>query len=221
MPSRRPGRPKAPLPPANHPLTRRVRHLVDEAHLGNLREAAGHTGVSYGTLRDLYRGRTIEPGLTTLAAVAQAYGLPVDWFLGDDGTAEPVLAIETTLPPDPEFRRGREGRRFRIPLAAWPLAGLVLDLERELQQRPALASRPLIGPLRDPELVRQQIVVFLIGPVLEAQRRGLVTVFGADPPWPGAERPSPARRREWIGTLRRLGEFWREVLADLLPEAAG
>lgn len=215
---RRPGRPKSPLPPPESLLTSRVRYLIDRAHLGNLREVATHTGLRYGTIRDLYLGRSLHPSALTLRGLAVSYGLTIDWFLDQSTDQEPLLAITATLPPDPEFRRGREGRRFSIPLAAWPLARLVLRLERVLGHRPATASRPLIGALRDPEGIRQQIVVFLIGPLLEAQRMGLVSVLGADPPYPGTQRARDAEQSAWIATLRRLGEAWESALEPMIEE---
>ncbi len=153
--------------------------------------------------------------------MAQGYGLSLDWFLEEASSEEPVLAIVATLPPDPEFRRGRMGRQFSIPLAAWPLAHLVFRLERAFSPRPPPALRALIGPVREPEAIRQQIVTFLIGPLLEAQQLGLVTVLGADPPYPGTHRVTEGQQAAWITTLRQLGEFWESVLGHLLAEDDG
>ncbi len=218
---RRPGRPKAPLPAVHDLLTRQARRLIDQAHLGNLREAAAHAGLPYGTVRDLYLGPSLRPSAETLHAMATAYGLSLDWFLNEASSEEPVLAIVATLPPDPEFRRGRLGRQFSIPLAAWPLARLVLRLERAFGQRPPLALRALIGPVREPEAIRQQIVIFLIGPLLDAQRVGLATVLGAEPPYPGTHRVTEGQQAAWITTLRQLGEFWESVLDHLIAEDGG
>ncbi len=215
---RRPGRPKAPLPAVHDLLTRQVRRLVDQAHLGNLREAAAHVALPYGTVRDLYLGPSRRPSAETLHALAEAYGLSLDWFLNEASSEAPVLAIVATLPPDPEFRRGRLGRQFSIPLAAWPLARLVLRLERAFGQRPPLALRTLIGPVREPEAIRQQIVTFLIGPLVEAQRLGLAAVLGAEPPYPGTHRVTEEQRAAWITTLRQLGEFWESALGHLVAE---
>lgn len=215
---RRPGRPKGPLPPSDSLLTTRVRLLIDRAHLGNLREVATHTGLPYGTIRDLYLGRSVRPSAETLRSLALGYGLTIDWFLDRSTEEQPDVALTATLPPDPEFRRGREGRQFSIPLAAWPLARLVLRLEMVLGHRPATATRPLIGALREPVAIRQQIVVFLLGPLLEAQRLGLVNVLGADPPYPGTQRATETEQAAWIATLRRLGEYWELALEPMIVE---
>jgi hypothetical protein len=47
--------------------------------------------------------------------ISEAYGTPLEWFMRDDASASPRLLIEGQLPPDPDYGRGREGRRIRIP----------------------------------------------------------------------------------------------------------
>ncbi len=211
--SPRPGRPRGPLPDAAHPLTRRIRRLIDEAHLGNLREAASHTGLPYATVRDLYRGRTASPGLATVQTLAAAYGLPLDWFTGGtSGDAQPRFQIDGELLPDPEYGRGRRGRRIRIPLAAWPLARCFVRLEQRLTALPPKPARPVLGAAVDPAEVRQRLTAFLLGPLLDAQDAGLLAVQGADPPFRGGGNPSAEEAREWIAVLRALGRFWERAL---------
>ena len=214
-----PGRPKGRLPPARRLITRRVRALVAEAHLGNLSEAARHTGLPYGTVRDLYLGRTTRPGLDTLVILAAAYDLTPTWFSDQASTERPGMALETSLPPDPEYRRGSEGRRLDIPLAAWPLARLILLFEGYLPTLPAAPDRPLIGAMNDPGRIRQALVVFLLRPLLEGQQYGYTRVLGADPPFRGTERPDEAQRAAWVTTLRALGSFWERALSDLIAAA--
>ena len=211
----RPGRPPGPLPEVRHPLARRIRRLVDEAHLGNLREAAHHTGLPYATLRDLYAGRTTRPGLATLQAIARAYALPLEWFTGEDAAA-PRLEFRGELPPDPEYGRSGRGRRILIPLAAWPLARCFLRLERELLAIRPHRSRPVMGAANDPDECRQQLTAFLLGPLLEAQRQGLLVILGADPPFPGTAQVTAEQQRQWITILRELGRFWERALATSL-----
>lgn len=210
-----PGRPKAPLPDSTQPLTLQIRRLIDQAHLGNLQEAANHTGLPYATLRDLYSGRTSSPGLKTVQHFARAYQLPLEWFTGELDT-EPRLEISGGLPPDPEFGRGRKGRGFRIPLAAWPLARCFLRLERELYTLPPHRDRPIFGAVNDPDECRQLLTAFLLGPLLEAQDAGLLVVLGAEPPFPGAGRPTPEQERQWVDILRDLGRFWERTLSSTL-----
>src|SRR5687768_13107494 len=65
----RAGRPQKKLSPARALVTRRIRRLFDIAHDGNLREAAGATGIPYTTVRDLYHGRSTQPSIGTLQAL--------------------------------------------------------------------------------------------------------------------------------------------------------
>ena len=213
-PRQAPGRPKGPLPEARHLLTRRLRQLIDEAHLGNLREAAGHTGLPYATLRDLYLGRTTSPGLKTLVSISEAYGTSLEWFTNDAASASPRLLIEGQLPPDPDYGRGREGRRIRIPLAAWSFARCFLELERRLTKLPPRNDRPVIGSAVDPEEVRRRLTAFLLGPILDAQREGMVKILGAEPPFRGTRNTTADEERDWVELLRALGKFWQLVLHD-------
>jgi hypothetical protein len=213
------GRPKDPLPPARAALTRQVRRLVDEAHLGNLREAAAHSGLAYGTVRDLYAGRTINPSIGTLTALGAAYALPAGWFTGEAPEATLQAGVTGVLPPDPEVGRGRQGRRILVPLAAWPLARLFLLLEPYLLSLPAGPQRPILAGAGDGDAARQRLTGFLLGPLLEAQGIGQMVLLGADPPFRGGERPSPERRRAWVETLRDLGRFWEGALAELVERA--
>jgi hypothetical protein len=191
---------------------------VDEVHLGNLSEATAHSGLPYGTLRDLYDGSSTNPVLKTLEALARAYGLAPGWFADTSGRP-PIGMVEGTLPPDPESGRGHLGRRIAIPLAAWPFARLFLVLEPYLSALPATPDRLILGGAMGPEAVRQRLTGFLFGPLLDAQAAGLLVLLGADPPFRGGERPSPEARREWVETLRRLGRFWEVALSDLLARA--
>ena len=95
----------------------------------------------------------------------------------------------------------------------------MLRLERYLPTLQPAAGRPIIGALTDPVRVRQSLVVFLLSPLLEAQRRGLIAVLGAEPPFRGAERPDEPARAGWVETLRALGRFWEEALHELLAAA--
>jgi len=208
-----PGRPKGPLPEARHLLTRRIRRLIDEAHLGNLREAAAHTGLPYATLRDLYLGRTTSPGLRTLVNISEAYGTSLEWFTNDDASASPRLLIEGQLPPDPDYGRGREGRRIRIPLAAWSFARCFLELERKLTKLPPRNDRPVIGSAVEPEEVRRRLTAFLLGPILDAQHEGMVKILGAEPPFRGTRNTTAEEERDWVELLRALGKFWDLALS--------
>jgi hypothetical protein len=163
-------------------------------------------------LRDLYIGRTTSPGLRTLLVISEAYGTSLEWFTRDDASASPRLQVEGQLPADPEFGRGREGRRIRIPLAAWPLARAFLSLERELARQPPHAERPIVGAAVDQDEVRRRLTAFLLAPLLAAQREGMIQVLGADPPFRGTRNPGAEEERDWIELLRALGNFWERII---------
>jgi hypothetical protein len=211
-----PGRPKGPLPEATSLLTRRIRLVVNEAHLGNLAEAAAHTGLPYGTLRDLYLGRTLNPGIQTIAALAGSYGLSPGFFTDRHVEEVPLLAVETTLPPDPDYGRGSRGRRIQIPLAAWPLARLFLRLEAALAVRPPSRTRPILAGLTDREECRARLAAFLLDPLLQAREAGGQRLLGVEPPFPGTPEVTSGAWREWVETLRALGRFWTRTLEPLL-----
>jgi hypothetical protein len=144
--------------------------------------------------------------------ISEAYGTPLEWFTRDDASASPRLLIEGQLPPDPDYGRGREGRRIRIPLAAWPLARCFLQLEQRLAKLPPRNDRPILGAAVDPDEMRRRLTAFLLGPLLEAQREDLAQVLGADPPFRGTKNPDSEAEREWVEVLRALGRFWERVL---------
>lgn len=213
---RAPGRPRRPPPEPTSLLTRRIRRVVHEAHLGNLAEAAEHTGLRYGTLRDLYLGRTRNPSLRTVHAVARSYGLSPAWFLDPRAEESPLLAIETTLPPDPDYGRGHRGRRIRIPLAAWPFVRVFLRLEAVLTAEPPSRERPILEGITDPAECRERLAALLLGPLLQAQALGGARLLGVDPPFPGTPPATPAGWRAWVESLRALGRFWARPLEPLL-----
>lgn len=211
--TKRRGRPPEPLPASDLPVVQRIRELVRLVHGGNLREAALHTGLPYATLRQLYRAETGEPSLSTVARLADAYGLPVDWFLGrGSGSGEPQMGWEGILPADPETGSERRyARRVLIPFGAWPLAGLALGLERRLAGLPAASTRPIVGAAHDDFELRRRLTAFLLQPLLAARAAGSPVPLPADPPM-REEPPFTAARRElWLQTLRKLGEWWEVV----------
>ena len=205
--------------PATSTVTAGVRRLVDEAHRGNIREAAALSGLPYATLRDLYVGRSANPGIETLARLGEPYRLTADWFLAPPDTRGPITAIAGILPPDPEIGGTRLGRTLSIPLAAWPLARVFLDLESYLTTLPPAADRPVLGGVRDPNACRQRLTAFLLTPLLEAAEAGGMRVLGADPPFRGTSRPSKEEWEAWLEALRDLGAFWERALAPMLAVA--
>ena len=217
----KPGRPKNPLEQPPTEASGAIRLLVDRLHRGNVREASLHTGLPYGTLRQLYSGVTGTPSVRTLEVLAESYRVPLDWFLkepGDRGRPMPDLSIEGRLPPDPES--GPAGRRVRIPLAAASLHRVWTLLWRYLRALPATRDRPILGGARDEDEGRRRLTVFLLGPLLAAHEQGEGTAIHAEPPFPGQRRPSAADQEAWLERLIALGRFWETALPDLLARAA-
>jgi transcriptional regulator with XRE-family HTH domain len=212
------GRPAGPLPPASQPVTRRIRELVADVHQGNLREAALHAGVPYPTLRELHRGETANPGLATVRRLAEAYGLPIEWFLeAGDAAVRPQMGWIGILPPDPETGADpRYARRVVIPFAAWSLVALALRLERHLEALPPSPSRPIVGGASDPFEFRRRLTAFLLQPLLAARGAGASVPLPTEPAIKGEPQLTPERRVLWVGVLRRLGDYWQAALTGVL-----
>jgi transcriptional regulator with XRE-family HTH domain len=204
---KRPGRKQESLPISAIPVVSRIREIVAQVHAGNLREAALHTGLPYATLRQLYRGDTAEPSMSTLSRLADAYGLSVDWFLGRSSAAAPAMGWEGILPADPETGSDRYSRRVWIPFAAWPLPGIAIRLQKRL--------RGPVPPAADEFELRRTVTAFLLQPLLAARAAGAPVPLACDPPLPGEPPLTPERRERWLMLLRRLGEFWEAALQEV------
>jgi transcriptional regulator with XRE-family HTH domain len=218
VPFPRRGRPAGQLPPATYPVTRRIRQLVSEVHQGNLLEAALHTGVPYPTLRELHRGETANPGLATVRRVAEAYGLAIEWFLeAGDAAVRPQMGWTGILPPDPEAGSDpRYARRVVIPFGAWSLVGVALRLERKLEALPPGPARPIVGGASDPFEFRRRLTTFLLQPLVAARDAGASIPLATEPAIKGEPVLTPERREQWLGVLRRLGDYWETALVGVL-----
>jgi len=69
-----------------------------------------------------------------------------------------------------------------------------------------------IGSAVDPEEIRRRLTAYLLGPILDAQREGMVRILGADPPFRGTRNASEEEERDWVELLRALGKFWELTL---------
>lgn len=214
-----PGRPRRPLAPPAKPVTRRIRRLVDLVHRGNLAEAARATGVPYPTLRDLYVGRTVNPGLETLEALCAPYGIEVTWLTSEQGPDEvPITGIPVLLPPHPkQAAASRTFREVLIPHAARPMTDIFTWLNRWLESQPAAAERPIVGEATG-DALRFRLTTFLLQPLLAAEKLGEPDVI---PPVPAGGAVPPEVQSAWIGRLRALGEMWQAALPGLLNRAGG
>ncbi len=202
------GRPKKQLPRARHLLTRRFRALMHLAHEGNLGEASRATGVSYPTLRDLYVGRTVNPSFRTLEALADTYGVALQWFRDETEPEEvPVEGRVGYLPPHPHASAGRPHlREVVIPFSAWPMYRVFSVLERRLSLGEPRPDRPIVGEATGDALTFR-LATFLFQPLLAAEKAGLRQVI---PEGAGGGNP------EWVSRLRTLGAMWEVVLREML-----
>ena len=214
------GRPRRPLGPPTARVTARLRRLVDDVHDGNLLEASAHAGIPYATMREIHSGRTTAPARATLHRIAWAYGLPIDWFSApDDGTVPPAgwvgyLPGETEADSPP-------ARRVTIPIAAWPLIRVLVQLEQRLRDLPPHPDRPILGAATDPRECRRRLTAFILQPLLAARRVGSPDGESLLSPLPGSPALRGPNRERWIDMLRDLGHFWERALGSLLPEPAG
>ena len=212
------GRPKSELPRAGATITRRVRTLVDTAHEGNLGEAARATGLPYPTLRELYVGRTGNPSLRTIRALAAPYGLDLAWFT--DGSADDALprwGAIGLLPPHPGTPMQRHGlRRVPIPFAAWPMYDVYRRLRGWLEGIEPSSGRPIVHEATG-ESLTFRLTTFLFQPLLAAEKLGEPEVIpfgvGEEPSLPVGEVGA-----HWILQLTSLGRMWQVVLEDVLDE---
>lgn len=207
---RRVGRPKLKAPQAKALLTRRVRRLIDLAYGGNIRLASMTTGLPYATLRDLYGGRTLNPGIATLQVLADRHGFSEQWFLSaQQGEDLPMGGWVVWLPPQPG--RPDEPRFERdsfIPYAAWPLVSVYRDLGEYLDSLPPSVSRPIIRDATDDRESCRRLTRFLFAPLLAAEALGEQAMHTGS--WDN---------ERWLETLQALGRLWERAIPDLLEKA--
>ncbi len=218
---KRPGRPRGVPPPPKHLLTGRIRHLVDVAHSGNLADACRLTMVSYPTLSSLYLGSSVAPNLRTLEAIGSPYGLDAAWFVDEDEPgAIPVLGKVGLAPPDPKDHKGKRSlREVLIPFAAWPMFELFRRLEIQLGDLDPTAERPIVGEA-GADAFTFRLTTFLLQPLLNAERLGLVRIPAAVDPAAGGQTAASPVDPQWVARLRAVGEMWEAVLQPLLSSEA-
>lgn len=214
--AKRVGRPKNELARAEHLVTRRVRALMHLVHEGNLGEASRIAGIPYPTMRDLYTGRTVNPSLRTLEALADCYRIPLEWFTEEEEPEEvPAEGLVGFLPPHPSEARGRPHlREVLIPFAAWPMYRAFTLLEARLAGASPSPDRPIVGEATG-DAFRFRLTTFLFQPLLAAERAGEAR---AVLPGPAAEA-SPEVMEGWVEKLTVLGRTWSAVLPGLMGSA--
>ncbi len=214
------GRPRGVLPPPSHLVTGRIRYLVDVAHSGNVADACRLTMVSYPTLSSLYLGSSVGPNLRTLRAIGTPYGLDAGWFVDEDGSGIiPVLGKVGLVPPDPKDRKAKRSlREVLIPFAAWPMFELFRHVETRLADLAPTPERPIVGDARA-DAFTFRLTTFLLQPLLNAERLGLVRIPAAVDN-AGGERVASPVDAQWVAGLRAVGEMWEVVLQPWLSSGA-
>lgn len=213
----RAGRPRAELPEPSHPLTERIRRIVDVVHRGKVLDASRLTGIPYPTLNELYVGRTVNPNTATLEAFRKPYDIPMSWLFGESGAeASPQTGRFVLLPPHPKASvRRRELRRVEIPFAAWSLYHVFSVLERRLNSAEPSVDRPIVGEASGYALTFR-LATFLLQPLLAAEKAGEPGVIvTAD----GEQGDDAGPRERWVESLLRLGDLWKSTLSNLLADA--
>lgn len=216
----RAGRPKAPLTPPGHLITERVRRLVDRVHAGNLRQASQLTGLPYPTLRDLYTGGTVNPGLGTLEVLRRPYGLGIEWFTNlDEPAQQPKEGHKGLVPPKPAAgARGRSLRQVLIPFTAWPMYEIMAKLEGRLASERVGPDRAIVAEATG-DAFTFRLTTFLLQPLLAVEKMGLEsTILTLDEFETGVDDTAPEARQIWVRRLRALGEMWRAVLCEFLGD---
>lgn len=198
----------------DHPVTARVRQLIDLVHHGRVREASLLTGISYPTLNDLYTGRTVNPNLTTLEALRAPYDIDLAWLVSRNPPGQvPRTGRVVFLPPHALADiKQRSLREVPIPFAAWSMYEVFGRLEARLLSMPATATRPIVAEASGDALVFR-LATFLFQPLLAAEKAGEADVI------PGAlegDLTDGLIAAPWIVRLRALGEMWKQVLPDTL-----
>lgn len=211
------GRPPKPLKPAKALVTKRVRHLIDVAHDGNVHEASKVSGVPSATLRALYTGRITNPEIKTLEKLGNSYGFYAGWFT-DPGVSESVPAggyLFKVTEPMPQFGITVPGE-FTVPWASWPLPDVVNRYVDYLVALPPAADRPIIGKFvekSEPQTKTNSIVAaFLLAPLFLAESmrqgdalRGIEEALRDD-----------STREGMFRRMRKLGLFWQDALAGVI-----
>lgn len=207
------GRPRAKLKRATHTVTRRVRRLVDMAHDGVIQAASETTGLPYPTIRDLYLGRSTNPSLKTLKALAGAYNVFEEWFRDEkQGEEIPMGGWLAYLPALDGSTERQKLRQTVVPFAAWSMKSAAEKLDNALGAMPPAPKRPIVGDSQNDEF-NLKLSTFLLRPVLDAER---ATGREIAPNIMSTNWGNREMGEKWISRLRLLGSYWESVLHELI-----
>lgn len=211
------GRPPKPLKPAKALVTKRVRHLIDLAHDGNVHEASKVSGVPSATLRALYTGRITNPELKTLEKLGDSYGFYAGWFT-DPSVSESVPAggyLFKVAEPMPQFGITVPGE-FVVPWASWPLPDVVNRYVDYLVALPPTTDRPIIGALVEKSepmtMTNSMVAAFLLAPLFLVETMGQGDALRSV----GEALHDDSRREGMFQRMRKLGLFWQDALSEYL-----
>jgi hypothetical protein len=213
-PAAHPGRPKHPLSEEVPVITRRIRRLIDLVHGGNLAAVERATSLPYPTIRDLYTGRSANPGLATLDRLRAPYGVSLNWFTDRAAQDDVPLGGRTVLlPPHPKAPQGaaRALRQVLIPFAASELLAVFAATESWLKDRRAEPERPIVGEASG-DAFTFRLTTFLFQPLLAAEKAGQEVIPPAGP----TAGPSQGVDAAWVSRLEALGTAWRELLPGVM-----
>ncbi|HET9064935.1 MAG TPA: hypothetical protein VFN22_03840 [Gemmatimonadales bacterium] len=190
-------------------MTRRVRALIDYAHEGNIREASVASGLAYGTLRDLYTGKTTNPGVETLERLGRAYSFYGTWFTDPNAPEEiPSGGIIVQLREMIGAGLSRQHRDVLIPMAAWPLPWVLGDGMLILENLPPSSERPILGVETDEDELNIIMVETVLHPLLVAERAGLIPDLPSS--WDHMYRHED--RDALVPLMRHIGRCWKAIL---------
>lgn len=176
-------------------------------------EAATASGVAYATLRDLYNGTTVNPGIKTLERLSKAYGIHPSWFTDDrQGEAVPNGGLIVKLRQMAAGPEGPTNRVILIPLAAYPLPWVLGEGMLILESLPAARGRPILGEAVGEEANFRMSEVVL-APLLIAEAEGLIPPLTEASDFHGSE----VARDSHLVFMRHLGRFWADIIRSYHP----
>lgn len=112
------------FPAMESAFKKRLARLVDVVFEGNVYSAARAAGIPQPTLQRLLEGTTAQPRIGTVKRLADGYGVPMGWLLGElpsEGAQGPMAAL-----PEPlwliqaHYRSAQRGMRMWIRNARAP-----------------------------------------------------------------------------------------------------
>jgi hypothetical protein len=209
------GRSRPNLKRTTNTLTLRVRRLIDMAHDGNVQAASRATGLPIPTIRDLYLGRSTNPSLKTLTALADTYKVFAEWFSDEkQGEEIPMGGWVAFIPAVDGSTERRKLRQTVIPFSAWSMKSVAEKLDTALEAIPPSRKRPIVGESRDDEM-NLKLSTFLLQSILDAEK-----AIGREiaPNYAAAPLASRQAGEEWISRMRLLGAYWESILDELIAE---